>query len=769
MALLEDKINQIPQQELRDIIKGEVKKLKSRKRFGLVFEQHIPEVVPIFSAPIEVRSSIAKKNSSLSETYKVKKILGDTVTIIKDSDGAIEEVHKDSIVIVKKFGEPIYPALKKVDYVKNGSDSSPHHVLIEADNYHALQLLEYMYANKLDCIYIDPPYNTGARDWKYNNDFIDLNDTYRHSKWLSMMQKRLVLAKQLLKHDGVLILTIDDYELYHIGILLEEIFPEYEDYIVSIEHNKRGRRGKNFAKTNEFALFLVPKGQEIIQEQILEEMIGGETRNLRRTGSGSLRSQRWRKFFPIYVNRNTLEVIGCGEPIPLNQHREENTDGDIITVWPIDENGVEKNWHYGFARTMEAIKNGKLEAREQSYGIQVYYTLRVKQSKKIKTVWSKPTLDASTYGTELLAKIMGGSSKFDFPKSVYAVQDCINAVVSHRENAIILDFFAGSGTTLHSVLMLNDSYQKNHQCILVTNNEVSEEEAEQLEKIGLYQGQENWEKHGVCRSVTYPRLKSVILGQRVDGSVLEGEYLTGRLIEKEKDRNIKHIGFVDGKSLNTTMKKQLVSLIDGIPQSKIKSDMPFLLNEDLTSSILFDDSKFENYIENLEDYKHVTDIYILTSKQSQFRKFKEEIAEKMGCFTVKEEEKRTFSKGFHANIDYFKLDFLEPNEVAMGLQFEAILPILWMMSGSIGDVPTFRENESYIISPSNTFAILLKEQKFAEFSVEIGKRDTLNHIFIVTNSEDAFFEMKAELKVPNVTMLYKNYLKNFELKRQWKE
>ena len=125
--------------------------------------------------------------------------------------------------------EPIYPYLKPMDTVCNAPDSDLWHTLIEADNYHALQLLEYLYAGKVDCIYIDPPYNTGARDWKYNNDYVDGADTYRHSKWLSFMQKRLKLAKKLLNpKDSVLIVTIDEKEYLHLGCLLEEMFPESE-------------------------------------------------------------------------------------------------------------------------------------------------------------------------------------------------------------------------------------------------------------------------------------------------------------------------------------------------------------------------------------------------------------------------------------------------------------------------------------------------------------------------------------------------------------
>ena len=116
------------------------------------------------------------------------------------------------LVVVAKFGDPIFPCLKAMDSVCNAPDSDLWHTLIEADNYHALQLLEYLYAGKVDCIYIDPPYNTGARDWKYNNDYVDLADSYRHSKWLSMMEVRLSIAKKLLTPKGVIICAIDENE-----------------------------------------------------------------------------------------------------------------------------------------------------------------------------------------------------------------------------------------------------------------------------------------------------------------------------------------------------------------------------------------------------------------------------------------------------------------------------------------------------------------------------------------------------------------------------
>ena len=165
--------------------------------------------------------------------------------VLAIKDGMAACVHKvteeqeiipvSDLVCVAQFGEPIYPYLKPLDSVCNAPDSDLWHTLIEADNYHALQLLEYLYAGKVDCIYIDPPYNTGAKDWKYNNDYVDGSDAYRHSKWLSMMEKRLELAKKLLNpDDSVLIVTIDEKEYLHLGCLLEEMFPEANMQMISL-------------------------------------------------------------------------------------------------------------------------------------------------------------------------------------------------------------------------------------------------------------------------------------------------------------------------------------------------------------------------------------------------------------------------------------------------------------------------------------------------------------------------------------------------------
>jgi len=198
MAALNDLIRQIDNPELRLRIQQEVDRMIKQKKFGLVFEEHLPECTPLYDTPVKKGSIVALKTGKVSDNYTVLTISYDQVECEKLETHEKSTFKLDELVCVARFGEAIYPYLKPIDTICNAPDSDLWHTLIEADNYHSLQLLEYLYAGKVDCIYIDPPYNTGARDWKYNNDYVDSADAYRHSKWLSMMEKRLTLAKKLL-------------------------------------------------------------------------------------------------------------------------------------------------------------------------------------------------------------------------------------------------------------------------------------------------------------------------------------------------------------------------------------------------------------------------------------------------------------------------------------------------------------------------------------------------------------------------------------------
>lgn len=774
MAAIKDLLQQITDPMLRERLTEEVTRISKNKKFGLVFEEHVPECTPLYGVPIRCDSTVARKTGKLNQIYIVKKIDGKTAVCEDKVSSEITTISLCDLVAVAQFGDPIFPSLEPIAKVENSPNDSLWHTIIEADNYHALQLLEYLYEGQVDCIYIDPPYNTGARDWKYNNDYVDSNDAYRHSKWLSMMKKRLLIAKRLLKETGILIITIDDNELSHLDCILMSMFPEYDRFIVTIEHSKRGRRGKNMAKSNEYGLFLVRHGLDIIcQETAIG--LGGEVRNLRRTGSGSLRTQRHKKFYPIYIDTNKQCVVEIGEYLPLDQEpsydvpndvKKRFPDSSLSVIWPFDEDGVQKNWHYAAPRAKDELKLGKLSVREQKYGWQVYYQLRERNSKKYKTVWTGSHLDASTHGTELLTKILNRGQAFDFPKSLYAVLQCLYASVKDNPSALIVDFFAGSGTTLHAVNLLNAEDNGKRRCILVTNNEVSEAEAQLLTERGYQPGDPEWEKHGICRSVTWPRTEYSILGKRADGTVLSGEYFTNQTTTKEVNRSSYQLGFVENPaSLTPAAKKQIVALIgkDKLPQSLVKADSCFIVSEKHTASVLFDPDAADEWLNVLEDQEHITDFYIVAKDSRTYNNIRQKVVDLLGTVTVTEPLKRPMSEGFAANVEYFKLGFLDKNSVSLGQQFAEILPLLWLKAGAIGKRPELDSAElpNMLILPQNSFAVLLDEDCYGKFAEALLETKNIGTVYFVTNSEEAFREMSDGIGIEQTYQLYRDYIDNF--------
>ena len=311
MAAIDDLIAQIEDPALRGRIAEEVGRLAKQKKFGLVFEEHLPEVTPLYEVPLK-RGAVAARPEDMSRLFYVADIEGDIATCVEKGTKAKEEIPVSDLVTVASFGEPIYPYLEALDSVENAPDSALWHTLIEADNYHALQLLDYLYHGKVDCIYIDPPYNTGAKDWKYNNDYVDGSDQYRHSKWLSMMQKRLRLAKKLLNpKDSVLIVTIDEKEYLHLGCLLEEMFPEARVQMVTSVINQSGvARVGQFYRAEEYLFFVFIGNATItpISNDMLNapESYEGKKidiwRRLLRSGTNARRQDGIKQFYPFWIN-----------------------------------------------------------------------------------------------------------------------------------------------------------------------------------------------------------------------------------------------------------------------------------------------------------------------------------------------------------------------------------------------------------------------------------------------------------------------------------
>ena len=464
---------------------------------------------------------------------KLQKLLKEKELELKEKEKEIERLQKTKLGLYwdkEKEPEQVVldcennlPVLKRIKNKEIKSKTGEENILIEGDNFHALTCLNYTHKGKIDVIYIDPPYNTGAKDWKYNNQFVDSNDEYRHSKWLNMMEKRLRLAKNLLSESGVMICAIDKNEHNHLGLLLQKIFRNYEIHSINIVHNPRGIIGKNFSYIHENAYFVFPEGKKVIgRREIEEENIGWN--NLRNWGTESLRKDAKNCFYGIVFDKERNKIVDFTDVCSDEFHPTINVakDNNIIEIYPVDRNGIERKWRYA-RQNIEGIKNLlKIVNKNNVYDVQIG-----KNYGMYRTIWDDKKYDSNEYGSKLLKSII--DKDFPFPKSLYNVKDCINAVV-HNKNSTILDFFAGSGTTGHAVLALNKEDGGNRKFILCTNNEINGMKKEFKEKYNLsnetFEKERkekskrflDWEeKYGICSTVTYPRIEKVINGYPFQG------------------------------------------------------------------------------------------------------------------------------------------------------------------------------------------------------------------------------------------------------------
>jgi len=419
--------------------------------------------------------------------------------LIWDEEKVKEQFEKDA--------ENALPVLKEISSkeITDKDGSKPVNILIEGDNYHALSVLNFTHQGKIDVIYIDPPYNTGAKDWKYNNDFVDATDSYRHSKWISFMRKRLNLAKNLLTDEGIICVTIDDYEVARLIMIMEEIFGE-ENHLgtVVIKNNPSGRSTeKGFSIAHEYALFFAKSEKAKIgrlkrsEDQIArykEKDNGGlfEWVNFRK--HGSTRAESPKMFFPLFLTKNSIRV----PKLTWDESKEEwimqeKPKKDESISYPIDEDGHERRWKWGIERVRSEIAEMKV-GKDRSGNYAVYIKSRMNDEGMLPlTWWDKKEYSATTHGTNLLKTIFSKLNAFSYPKSLYAVIDCLK-VMANKKNVTILDFFAGSGTTGHAVLQLNHEDKGTRQFILVTNNE-----------------------NNIAEDVTLPRMKKIISGYKLKG------------------------------------------------------------------------------------------------------------------------------------------------------------------------------------------------------------------------------------------------------------
>ena len=706
--------------QLATDLRREVDALSARRAFGLNFERHIPETVALPGRTVRRGDKVrfvplrgAKPNSVDRRLWRVNRVRrtdeGRIAELVRQHDSQAETETAtrtvDDLVVIAEFRDPIYPGLVSNRKVECGGEK-PFHTVINAENFHALQALLYTHEGKVDAIYIDPPYNGGARDWKYNNDYVDKDDVYRHSKWLAMMERRLKLARRLLKpQDSALIVTIHEKEVHRLGLLLEQVFPRgHIEVVTSVISAKGVVRSGQFSRVEEH-IFFVTFGDAKIQpwetnmlpsytEDADENGVGNEEPEeetppqpiewlgLRRREPSSTRRARPNQFYPIFVKIGDGTLHSIGAPIDHEvDRRSVPVPRNTVALWPLKPDGTEmlwgitpdvlrRNWAEGFARvnwrpakrtgtvyylpsgTIKKVRSGAITVtgRAPDGSIEGHIKADTTVFTPPKRVWHMESHNAETWGTKLVSKLIPGR-RFPYPKSLYAVEDALRFVVGKKKTAVIVDFFAGSGTTAHAVMRLNKQDGGRRQSISVTNNEVSAKEERGLRKKGLRPGDPDWEARGICEYITKPRIAAAVTGKTPDGPPIEGEY------------------------------------------------------------------KF-------------TDEFPMT-------------------------------EGFEENVEFFTMSYESPRPVAHNRAFEAIAPLLWLRAGSHGRRINKARDD---FDAADTYAVLFDLDASQDFLAAVAETESVNTAFIVTDDDRGFQTVCSELPARvQALRLYESYLTNFTI------
>jgi adenine-specific DNA-methyltransferase len=697
VASIETLIGQVADKTLRERLAREVAELKRRLSWGLVFERHLPENTRLLAAPIKVGTAVWERRAAKPRRLVVRAIEDGELVVAAEApnttaaaDAPTELIARDNVLVEHDFAKPIFPVLTPIDTVRRGPADRPAHAVIEGENYHALETLLVAFEHLVDVIYLDPPYNTGNRDWSYNNDYVDPNDTYRPSKWLAFMERRLRLARRLLKPDGVLVVTIDEHEVHHLGMLLEQLFPEAYRQVVTIVINPKGVTQGRFSRVEEHAMFcffgtavVTGRGDDLLTPQTDDEADNGgrapRWKGLLRSGESASRADRKQMFYPVLIDAARGAVVTVGDPLPFDQEPtlDAKLDG-YDAAWPIKKDGTYGRWSVGTTTLRRLIAQGYVavggfdkkrrtwaisylsrQAQEQVAAgvlevvgndetrnvIDVRYSNVAKR--QIKTVWHRTAHDAGAGGSDLLGAFIGTNRAFPFPKSLYAVRDTLAALTRERPSALILDFFAGSGTTLHATMLLNREDGGSRRCILVTNNEVRAETATRLNKAGHFRGDPEFEAAGVFEAACRPRVAAAVTGLRPDGQSVEGAYLDGH------------------------------------------------------------------------DY----------------------------------------AEGFAESVEFFRLDYLDPVEVEMGLRFAELHPLLWLRAGGVGQREAIDPKSRHALPAGSPYGMLFDPSGMPDLLAGLATRPDVAQVFIVADSETTFADLASALPAGvEPVRLYRAYL-----------
>lgn len=646
--ILDNAISQISDEGLRARIAREVELLRGSRRFGLVFDRHLPEAVRLPDHPIRKGITVARRDEALTGTWTVLGFSDRTRrTAVLDGDGG--DVPVDQLVVVREFGEEIYPGLTSVERISNGPNSAPWHVVINGENFHALHALRTTHRGKVDLIYIDPPYNTGNEGWIYSDRYVDSNDRAKSSKWLSFLERRLLIARDLLKPTGVIIVAIGDDEHHRLRMLLDQLLGP-KNFIMNATWQGGGSAlARHHAGGVDYMLiygrdveqverFLDPKpfAPDLIRI-VSESMADGAT------------ASEAQELLRAFIKANAKDM-----PEGVTRFNNVDEDGRIFETADLTNRQYRPNLRYpvtdpATGRVYDPPENGWTVSKdlmeEWVADGMIAFGKRPRKKKSLSDYMFNmpvPTFYQSRNTSNgHLEKILQ-DKRFPFPKDHSVLMRWIR--MTAPRDAVILDFFGGSGTTTEAVMRLNAEDGGKRQSILVTNNEVGAKRAKALRKAGHHPGDPEWESLGVFEDVARPRISTIVTGTRPNGS--------------------------------------------------------------------------------------------------------------------------TYSDGLAANVEMFKLTYLDPGMVRLGLEFKTIAPLLWLEAGAVGENIDTIPDEGWALT--DFYGVLFELDALAPFADAVAKaaldERTPRVVYVITDSTTEYQQAVERLPIGIETIqLFEDYLSNYTI------
>lgn len=645
-------LGRIPDPHLRGLLAAEIDTLRSTKKFGLVFEDHLPETVRLPSCQVR-RGALVQAHDDVA---------GPLMTVIRVNDGVATLVDADQVkhieatrdlVVVRPCGQPVYPGLSVVDRIERGGDK-PHHLVINAENHHALEALAFTHTGKVDVIYIDPPYNTGSGDFTYNDKRVGADDTYRHSKWLSFMDRRLRLAHTLLKPTGVIFISIDDHEQARLKLLCDQVFgaANFVDTIMlelSRTQGMKVRAAKNGAivKNGEFVHVYRRSAafDEVTHTPLYDGVPGYPPRYSLWLNADMTFESLWpflvrneavraeAERFSLLSKQGSLDADRLGLLIPLSDTVKQFIIGNADRILMSDR-GVEPDTQPagGFTpgRAYDLVAGKRRYLMMKSEGGPLRQLIRLSSSYRLSDDYI-PTVGRTVirgdmwkgFYSDMVAVSAEGAMEFKNGKKPIRLIRQLIRWANNSPDAVILDFFAGSGTTAHAVMEMNAADDGRRQSIVVTNNEVDSKVEKSLTKRGLRDGNREWENEGIFCRVTKPRVATVATGVREDGSRYSdglAENVTFmEMTYEDRDAITLNRAFAAIAPLLWVKAGAVGPIIDKLAPG---AGCP----AGATYAVLSDVSAWRELTETLADRPEVTSVFVVTDSDSTFSQILRELS-----------------------------------------------------------------------------------------------------------------------------------------------